>query len=238
MGIKGKRKYEVNDHIFDIIDTEEKAYWLGFLYADGCNTVDKYGCQRIIFALSEPDIYAIQRFKQFTQFVGPIQLYEEKKSKHKKCLIKINSTHMSNILKSIGCGYNKTKNIQFPTFLRDSLVRHFIRGYFDGDGSVGIYKRHNRTTKQAWVQIVGTKDFCESLKNIVNNLGINCSVNNLANTRCVKSLVIGSNSGVLAFLNWIYNECTIYLPRKYDKYLEVKLLKRRGNRNVRISEKI
>lgn len=45
-GLKGKRennnfrKYDINQYYFDKIDCEEKAYFLGFLYADGCNHIN------------------------------------------------------------------------------------------------------------------------------------------------------------------------------------------------------
>lgn len=39
---KGRRKYSLNEEYFDVIDNQNKAYYLGLLYADGCNNVQRY----------------------------------------------------------------------------------------------------------------------------------------------------------------------------------------------------
>jgi intein/homing endonuclease len=221
---KGQRKYKVNDNVFDIIDSEHKAYFLGLLYADGSNIIDSRGNKRIQLSLYEEDKYLVDEFSKFTDFEGPVKLYEDKPSKYKS-LININSLHMSNRLSELGCGHNKTLNIKFPTLVPIELIHHFVRGYFDGDGCVGIYNRKNRSTPTATIQIVGTESFCQSLKELLNELGINSSVKNLSNT-IVKCLVIGSNSGTLKFLEWLYKDATIFMKRKHNKFDIIKNLKK------------
>ena len=51
-----------NEHIFDIIDTEEKAYWLGFIYADGCISLKTNAFE---ISLKYDDINHLNKFNTF-----------------------------------------------------------------------------------------------------------------------------------------------------------------------------
>ena len=127
------RKYDVNDSYFDQIDTEEKAYFLGLLYADGCNRKTKWKAKTISISLIDSDKEIIQKLKEAIQYTGP--LYNNKtgsKSKTNSCTLKVNSVYMSRALTNAGCMMNKTFNLKFPTEeqIPSCLIHHFVRRIF------------------------------------------------------------------------------------------------------------
>lgn len=62
------KKYKLNDSVFDVIDSEEKAYWLGILFSDGCVHKDT-----ISLSLVESDLNVISRFRSFLETDSPIK---------------------------------------------------------------------------------------------------------------------------------------------------------------------
>jgi transposase-like protein len=136
-------KYSCNENFFELIDTEEKAYWLGALYADGNVSQNKTGSGKIF--LSSKDYKWIERFMRSIESTNKPTREFHKKYQKEIWKAQITSTKMFNDLVRLGCIPRKSMIITFPE-LPSNLISHFIRGYFDGDGTVGIYqnlKKHN-----------------------------------------------------------------------------------------------
>ena len=130
-------KYTCQDDFFNVINTEKKAYWLGVLFADGNITKKGSKSGQIIFSSKDKEWVDL-----FLLDVGSNNSSNcEYQKLYKKYIWKaqITSAQMYNDLNSLGCTPTKTKTIRIPS-LDDKLIHHFIRGYFDGDGTVGIYK--------------------------------------------------------------------------------------------------
>jgi hypothetical protein len=130
-------KYTCQDDFFNVINTEKKAYWLGVLFADGNITKKASKSGQIIFSSKDKEWV-----KLFLSDVGSNNSPNcEYQKLYKKYIWKaqITSAQMYNDLNNLGCTPTKTKTIRIP-ILEDELVHHFIRGYFDGDGTVGAYK--------------------------------------------------------------------------------------------------
>lgn len=220
-------KYTCNENYFEKIDSEAKAYWLGFLYADGCNSEDRGSVK---LALAKQDIEIVERFKKDIEFSGPIKIWvhkhEHEKNNQDVAIIAVVNYKMSKDLARIGCFQRKTFALRFPTpdQVPDHLIRHFIRGYFDGDGcfcAQRAYTRARNTYKQFVVSIVSTEDFCiGSQKVFKNKIGIDCRivVCNKKRINNIRRLIIPSTERVFRFLDWIYFDANIYLKRKFDKY--------------------
>ena len=112
---------------------------------------------------------------------------------------------------------HKTKNLKFPKWLSPKLLRHFIRGYFDGDGYTGI----NKKRKDAEVSIIGTESF---IKNTIKVIKTKLNITVLKKKHISKGILclrICGNIQVLKFLNWIYKDSSLFLTRKHDKYKEL-----------------
>lgn len=208
-------KYNINKNLMDVIDTGEKAYWLGFFYADAYNN-EKLG--RIVIELQEKDKNHLYKCANF--FGNPRQPFIQYKNKGKYIAyrLEINSKHLSKSLKEKGCHNFKSFNIKFPNFIKKNQIHHFIRGYFDGDGSIYIHQN------QLNVCIVSTKEFNISIQKILKDQGVNSHIRfpkRYKNNTSV--LEFGGSRQVKKFCDWIYEDANIFLYRKnilFNKYCE------------------
>ena len=131
---------------------------------------------------------------------------------------------MTKDLIDLGCVPAKSKILQFPNEnqVPMNLLSHFIRGYFDGDGYVGLTTANGKPNTRYGFSITSSISFCDQLSKIINNiLNVN-SKSDKAICLSVKTLRIGKRKNFKIFMEWIYKDATIYLQRKYDTYQKVK----------------
>lgn len=203
------RKYTLNENFFDSIDTEEKAYFLGLLWADGTN-ITKRNCIQI--GLQETDKHILEDMLLAMDSNTPLKCTKSTYPGGKDIYsIALFSEHMSKKLNDIGMVPNKSLILQFPTCVEDNFMQHFIRGVFDGDG----YISHGGDYT---CEIMGTEDFCIELQNVLLKVGIESKIYNttLRKETSTRRLYIGRKENVCKFLSYIYNDCTVFLKRKYD----------------------
>ena len=155
--IRHRYKQTFNEFYFDNIDTHNKAYLLGFLYADGC--INKNNVVSIV--VHKRDIEILQMFKK--ELDASNEITELKSNPH----VRINfcSKHMCNALINIGCGHNKTYFLSFPE-IQEQYKYDFIRGFMDGDGCICI--KNNNKHKYISLSFTGTLEMMEELKSIFN----------------------------------------------------------------------
>ena len=217
-------KYKYQQDIFENIDTAEKAYWLGFLAADGCNYQREHNAS-IILNVHEKDIKHLEKFKKFCHTNAEIKSYigyEGFSNQTPMCKITLNSKKISNDLIDKGILPNKSLILQPPHILEE-FYKPFILGYFDGDGSISKSSQYNNYS----ISIQGTKEIltwiCEVLdwdaKLEKRNINSN---NNSYYIRC------GGTNKPYQILNQLYNSCEIHLDRKFNIYktLETVVLSR------------
>ena len=209
------RRYEVNHKYFEQIDNEERAYWLGFLYADGYIREREFG-NSLELKLSVKDDDHLKLFRQSLGSNHKIVYGFSKTHNNGKPSVShmahlaIYSNELVNHIKSYGFHSRKTFTIDNPN-LKNDLTRHFIRGYFDGDGSFSF----NSKTKTNKTQIVtASKNFQEFLINELSSNGIKI------NLYSEIKLQIQNKVENLKFYNYIYKNANIYLNRKKEKYEE------------------
>ena len=225
MGLK-KSPYNCNYHYFDSIDTEEKAYWLGFLTADGWvyyNEKTNSGC--IGIELQYSDINHLKKFNKsingnykITDRWRKCLISTKPNSKSHECCIRIFSLIMYNSLVNYGFSNNKTYNISIPKIPKE-LIKHYIRGYFDGDGRFGL------SSNRLWVAFcMASEELKNDIVHILQDLDIKSYINSNTNeyNTTIYSIEITSNINKIKFLDWIYKDSNIYLDRKYKKYLKAK----------------
>lgn len=215
--INYQNKARLNETLFDKIDTEEKAYWLGFLYADGC--VDSEG-NRIEVYLALKDVDHLEKFRKFLNLENQIRTGINKEG-NSFCHLSVRNKHMWNALIAVGCHPVKSLTLEFPKleyFSDKSLIRHFLRGYVDGDGCLCTYLSNKGCIVTA-LSIVGTKAFLEKVNKMCWNKGYirNKSCKNWSNKAFSLSF---SNVPSRRIARLLYENATIYLERKYNKFLE------------------
>ena len=211
------RRIERNSNYFDIINNQNKAYLLGLLYADGCNHVEH---NNIVLCLQDTDKYIVEWMKNQLEYKGHILYIAPKKENHHiQYRLSINDEHMSNRLVELGIVNNKSLILQFPTEEQcpSKFLSHFIRGYFDGDGCVNIYKDKCTT------QITGTKEFLTGISNIMFSMGIRNNMHHPKQSSNSNTYILhtSANNSSYQFLHWIYQDSEMKMERKYQKYLQL-----------------
>ena len=218
------RKYYVNENYFSLIDTEDKAYFLGLLMADGYNSETR---GVVALALKREDRYIMEKFSDCICTNKPVLNTKNKDG----CLVsrmEICSRIFSDDLVRYGCVQAKTFKVCFPDFLKDELLRHFIRGFFDGDGCISYcYAKRNNYFNNSFSSVVtftSTLDFCLGLKSFLKKiLNINSSLlcRKPENKNNIRTLQVSGNKQVIKFSEWIYRDTDLFLKRKYDKYQDI-----------------
>ncbi len=128
----------MNHDYFNTIDTEAKAYWLGLLFADGYNYEAR---DRVVLTLAQTDIEILERFARDIGYVNQIYTVIPKLPNCQPLrTVTINSRTMSEALARLGCVQRKSLILEIPS-IPDDLMRHFMRGYFDGDGCIYLKER-------------------------------------------------------------------------------------------------
>ena len=209
-----KRKYHFNENYFEQIDTEEKAYWLGFLYADG------YVYHNISYSveltLKYEDKRHVRKFAESVGYDGNIQDKEVTLNNKifKASRVTLCSKKMTEDLIDKGCMQHKSLILKFPNEnkLQKDLVRHFIRGYFDGDGSI-VYSCNSLR-----MSILGTYDFLYTLsKHISLNTGYDMKIPQKSKSKAY-DIKYGGNKQCKAIYNYLYDNANIYLHRKKNVF--------------------
>lgn len=212
-------KYYINPDYFEIINNEWKAYWLGFLYADGW--VGSNG-NSVGVTLQRKDEYHIDRLRQSLQCDNPIYqyvshgFYKDKTKEFLQSSITINNQKLNSDLQKHGCLPKKSLVLK-PPMIDKELMRHFIRGYFDGDGWVSMSERR----KSFEVGFIGTKAMMEFIAEYFETQGITMptiSKDKKDSKTNTYAMCYGSLLDTEKIFNLFYYHCNIYLKRKFEKF--------------------
>lgn len=222
--VNKQNRLKFDNTIFDSIDTEEKAYWLGFIFADGyINSspleIGKKPKYTMEISLKADDFKHLEKFNTFTKYEkNGVKIQDAKCGKIicKRCRWAITNKHLWETLNSYGCTPKKSLVLKFPDesiFKSKDLIRHFIRGYFDGDGCFSRQIHH--TSVSPVVSFLGTKDFLDKIleySKIESNYR-----HDKRHTEFTWILEYHKEPGI-KLINYLYDNCTIYLDRKYKLY--------------------
>lgn len=216
------RIYSLDEHYFDVIDTKNKAYIYGLLLSDGSNNPDK---QTVSISLQEDDVALLEMIRNELKSTRPLE-YLDYSNKHdfgyhykNQYRLLLFSDKICSALSNLGLVKNKSLQVEFPTF-EDDYMAPMIRGMWDGDGTLGLYKNKNIS-----VSLTATQMFCDGLKAYLETkLGImSCHIYDAScHNGVTRVFCIGKTDDKIKFLDWMYNDADIYMKRKYEKYLEIK----------------
>jgi len=203
------------------------AYILGFLCADGCIFINPRGSHYIGFYSN--DKILIGKIKKCLDSDHKVSERLPRKRVPKKSYeLQIGSKEMFNDLANIGITQNKSKVLSFPN-IPDLYFADFVRGYFDGDGSVacGYYNKSDRSLKSPALLvrfISGSRKFLEGLQGRLNGLGINGSVIYYSGAYRLSYSTRASRK----LFNFMYNtdnNTDLYLKRKFATFLKDREIK-------------
>lgn len=224
--INRQNELRFNENVFDIIDTDEKAYWLGFIWADGNIRSIRKGKKPVYgfeITLCEQDYEHLVKFNTFMEHKSLNLERKVIKQKDKEFVAyrwKISNKHLWEILNNYGCIPNKSLVLKFPdknTFTDPKLIYSFIRGYFDGDGCISYTDpSHSRPL----ISVLGTEDFLNNLDEYFFKDNTHLNFNSKKNNTTKVYSKVGAKA--LAFMYMLYYKSNIYLERKYQKFLYFK----------------
>lgn len=201
------RKYTVNEKSFDTL-SEESAYWLGFLYADGQVGRSKV----IILQLKRQDGYHVQRFADFLQSNSPVipATSTAKGITYESTYFAVTHKYLGERLESIGILRHRPDFSRVLTFLTPEYYRHFIRGVFDGDGSA--VKKHNL------IIFAGNTDLLTWIRQVLaDNTNSNPTLTiHKHKTANLHYLTYSKGRSTFQILDYLYHDTDLYLTRKRD----------------------
>lgn len=218
-------KYNYNKDYFLKIDSSEKAYWLGFLYADGCITRyyrnEKLKSMSLELTLCKEDYNHLCKLNKCLSSNVPIKskIVRTNQHEYEESKLVINCTKLCYDLINLGCTPNKTFSIELPDDFKvpDIYKRDFIRGFFDGDGCICITTMSGKP--HISVSITGIEKMLDSIINYLISNGV-IRINPkkyIKDNEKVKSFYLYGNMAK-DFLDYIYKDASVYLDRKYKKY--------------------
>jgi len=201
------RTYFFDETFFECINTEAKAYILGFACGDSYNSDDAF-----ITCITDREIVEI--IKKEMKYEGDIKVIQPK-YKHRKVQYKlaISSRKLCKDLCDKGCMRAKTHILKFPSIdkVPEHLLHHWCRGLFDADGTLGKYNKLS-------LSITGSKYVLEGLRNYLLSkfdYGGSMCLSYKYSTDIYKWSA-GGDIACKKFAHFIYDDATIYLKRKYD----------------------
>jgi hypothetical protein len=204
------KRSRFNDKFFETIRTEKQAYWLGFIFADGCVLQTKYKNKNINalrIGLCTKDLDHLQLFLKDINSHHSVCLSKRDNS----CRVSLESTKLISDLIKLGCVPRKTNKLSDLPLIPRRLIRHFIRGYFDGDGYVGIQGKNIR------ISIVGTEQFLIAIRNFLIEEGVYFTEPRPTSTKVFVLAGNGNIKGKL-FFNLLYKKTSRYLSRKRRRF--------------------
>ena len=221
--IKNDKNYQkditYDKNFFDSIDTEEKAYWLGFIMADGYTRLDKNNNPaQMTIEISKKDIEMLNAFKKSIKSNHIIRERSRKTRTGKvseTCSIRISSQHLTKKL----IGYGVIPNKTYIGFINEEifcdneeLIFHYLRGYSDGDGTINKNKGN-----YVFKLVIKSKSILDTIANWIKKY---CNIDpKITVWEDAYRLSVQNKKDYFIFLEKLYKNANIYLDRKYQNYL-------------------
>lgn len=216
------KKYDYNENYFENIDSEDKAYFLGFICADGyISSYDKSKRYLVCLKLHIKDNHILETFIQCVNGTMPVWRHKQREMSE----VKLTGKKIITDLKNLDITYNKTHNLKYPK-IDEKLERHFLRGYFDGDGCIRISKDKRDGTERGDLKIVGSSiDMMKSINNRFNFLfGTNMNKLYGPKEKCYKFIGWAGMSDIEKIYHGFYDDSSYFLIRKkkiFDNVIKV-----------------
>ncbi len=214
------KKYSHNENYFSKIDTEAKAYFLGLLYADGnVRYQKKNNSWTLTLNLQARDKHILNTFLQELNGNQILYMRLPKKSTHQlQYSLTICSKKICNDLIKLGCVPCKSLILKWPTLKQvpKKFIRHFIRGYFDGDGYVSIQRVKHTKVRQFHGGFLGTRKFCEGLNKVLYDYGVSKKLKKISKKNNIFYYSFGGNRLIERLFYFLYHQANFFLFRKEE----------------------
>lgn len=231
VSVRGRFKHAIRSDYFDRIDSFYKAYFLGWLAADGHvrptrdrrDGKDDARTGRISLSIQARDCYIVEALRVEIGFSGTVKRVHKGGNRQDQCRLNFCDQHMGQTLLKYGLTPHKSASFQFPD-IPEEWISAFILGYFDGDGSVswGRYTDKGYTAIRQRFDIIGSPSFVDRLAKILIDHGVKVGISEEKRKSFLLKYVRGSSrESMLAFYRLVYTDAPLYLKRKRDKFDEI-----------------
>ena len=215
--------YMLNEEYFKQINTHNKAYFLGFICADGC-IYRRNGHQGMLsIGIKDSDVEILNNFKADIQTTKPINIVKQSE-KTTMAILQLTSDKLIEDLLKLGVGIRKTFDLSIKTVIDNipkQYIPSFILGYFDGDGSIDIPT--DNTISKSHIRIVGPISSLTDFHDILKIFDIESKI--IKDKRDYKepfgSLELINTTNKYLFLKFIYSFYNISLFRKKEKAITI-----------------
>lgn len=203
---EASRTYTLNEAFFQSVESEQQAYWLGFITADGC--VHNRG---VSISLAGRDGDHLHKWASAVETALPVREYTYQGKPYASHAI--TSARMVADLVALGITERKSHTAQ-PWVGRTDLMRHYWRGVFDGDGSISV-SRSRPTGSSKWtMNLGGTHAIVTAFRSFVEaHTGLSPKIHPVAS---IFTIAYTGNAGPKAVATLLYGGATIYLDRKFE----------------------
>lgn len=193
-----RRRYTLDETFFEKINTEEKAYALGFISADGCVPLNG---RSVKIEIHTKDVHILRDMRAVMGSNARVTVAK----RGPYALIYFSSQKLVADLATHGVGPRKSLTLQFPK-LPKRLERHYLRGLLDGDGCI----------REKSFYFLGTESIIDGARaSILSHTGIRLSKTQHDNLW----LAVGCGRS-REVLRWLYDEASIFLRRKHHRFLK------------------
>ncbi|MBO7692530.1 MAG: hypothetical protein J6W16_07200 [Methanobrevibacter sp.] len=236
-----RRAYSVDDDYFENIDSQKKAYWLGWIITDGYVKTKANTCRGLVkensisLKLQAKDRCVLEDFKKDLNTDISIKSIKRRKAfeytnkiTNKTVCIKggeqaefrFSSAKMVQDLAKYGIHQNKTYDVVFPEALDSKYYPGFIAGVISGDGCINIKLNHGKTYLLRCM-IAGTLDLIDNIKNIlVKEIGVNPDkkITKNKDSKCLYTLELNQTETISLYY-WLQKNGISLMERK-NKLIE------------------
>lgn len=212
-------RQDARDPNFLETPNELSAYLLGFILTDG--SISKQDGKKKRMTLANTDFQIMNKLHPIISPNRKLYVRNMSKKEHKTIYSLVNTNEKSlETLEELGIRERKSFDVKMPEIPND-LVRHFIRGVFDGDGSIINYKVQNKYTYKKVTFTSASTVFSESLNDILNKQGFNTGLNkDSRDTNPSFYNVINRTEDIKMLGKWMYEDANWYIERKRNVFFD------------------
>lgn len=210
---------KVNEEYFKVIDTPEKAYWLGFVCSDGHITPSE---GKTVLSSKDPEV--LEKFRDAIQSEHAITILGNTPDKrtgktYRSYALQVTNSKFTSWVVHKGITSEKSTNVSFPD-IDEELYSYFIAGLFDGDGSL------SRRDGKVRVNLISTKEMLAYIQNyLYTRFTISVGVLSKVSLKVNNVYKMYLYKDAIKFLDFLYEDSDrkeLYLSRKYKRYEQYK----------------
>lgn len=205
------KNLQLNENFFKVIDSPEKAYWLGFIITDG--GIYRNGLEIALKKEDEHILHSLEKDLNISNHITIVNGYS------KFC---IRCKKICEDLKQYNVVPNKTFVVTFPQNIEKKLIKYLLRGMFDGDGGISIIKRKRLNKTEFELSFTGNYNIVEGFKRCIES-ETNCKNKQIEKNNSIFRIRWSSKQDIIKILDYLYSgEQEHILQRKKERYLFIK----------------